>query len=67
MNKNERILNGRKPPPAEQVGLGEAELAVANQEKVLQELVRTEEPTEEAAALLEALRRKVARAVAERN
>ena len=47
-------------------GLTEAERAVGNQESVLQELMRTEEPTAEAAALLEDLRRKVARAVAER-
>jgi hypothetical protein len=50
-----------------QVELAEAELAVANQENVLRELMRTEEPTEEATALQEELRRKVARAVAERN
>ena len=42
----------------------EAELVVRNQEKVLRELMRTEEATEEATALLEDLRQKVARAVA---
>jgi hypothetical protein len=47
--------------------LAEAELAVANQEEILRELMRTEEPTEEATALLETLRRKVARAVTERH
>ena len=36
------------------IGVVEAELAVRNQEKVLHELIRTEEPTEEATALLEA-------------
>jgi hypothetical protein len=51
-------------PPGEHT---EAERAVGNQESVLQELMRTKEPTAEAAALLEDLRRKVARAVAERN
>ena len=45
----------------------ETELAVSKQEKVLRELMRTEEPTEETAVLLEGLRQKVARAVAERN
>jgi hypothetical protein len=39
----------------EQASLAEAELAVANQEKLLRELMRTEEPTEEATALLEDL------------
>lgn len=51
----------------EQSSLAEAELAVVNQESILRELVCTEEPTEEATALLEDLRRKVARAVAGRN
>ena len=51
----------------EQLSLAEAQLAVGNQEKVLRELMRTEEPTEEATALLEELREKVARAVARRN
>jgi hypothetical protein len=52
--------------PREQ-SLGETERAVTRQEKVLQELMRTEEPTEEATALLEHLRQKVARALAERH
>jgi hypothetical protein len=47
-------------------GVAEAERAVANQEKLLQELIRTDEPTEEASKLLETLRRKVARAMAKR-
>ena len=51
----------------ERASLAEAELAVANQEKLLGELMRTNEPTEEATTLLKDLRRKVARAVAERN
>jgi hypothetical protein len=51
----------------EQASLADAELAVANQEMLLRELMRTEEPTEKATALLEELRRKVARAVAGRN
>ena len=45
----------------------ETEHAVTTQEKLLRELMRTEEPTEEATAVLEDLRRKVARAVAARN
>ena len=49
------------------MGVLEAELAVGNREKVLRELMRTEEPTEEATALLEGLRQKVARAVAGRH
>ena len=53
--------------PGEHAGLTEAERAVGNQENVLQELMRTEEPTAQTAALLEDLRRKVARAVAERH
>ena len=47
--------------------LAEAELAVTNQETLLRELLRTEEPTEEATTVLEELRLKVARAVAKRN
>src|SRR5690242_6278143 len=41
--------------------VAEAELADATQEKALQELIRTDEPTEEASKLLETLRRKVGR------
>ena len=55
------------PQPAAREEIVEAELAVSNQEKVLGELMRTEEPTEEGTALLEGLRQKVARAVAGRN
>ena len=55
------------PQPAAREEIIEAELAVSKQEKVLRELMRTEEPTEEATALLEGLRQKVARAVAGRN
>ena len=50
-----------------EASLGEAELAVANQEKVQRKLMRTEEPTEAATELLKDLRRKVAGAVAERH
>jgi len=50
-----------------QAELVQAELAVAKQENVLHELMRIEEPTEEATALLEDLRQKVARAVAGRH
>jgi hypothetical protein len=55
------------PRAAAREEIVEAELAVGKQERVLRELMRTEEPTEEATALLEGLRQKVARAVAERN
>ena len=55
------------PQRAARQEIVEAELAVSNQEKVLRELMLTEEPTEEATALLEGLRQKVARALAERN
>ena len=60
-----RTCAGSQPAVGE--AIVEAELAVRNQEKVLRELMRTEEPTEEATALLEDLRQKVARAVAGRN
>ena len=61
--------NSELPRPAadKSLSLAEAELAVRNQEKVLGELMRTDEPTEEATALLEELRQEVARAVTERN
>jgi hypothetical protein len=65
LDEQERKSVERSRPAV--AGLAEAELAVTNQEKVLQELMRTDEPTEEATALLEELRRKVARAVGERN
>ena len=51
----------------EQASLAETELAVSKEEKVLGELMRTEEPTEEATALLKDLRRKVADALAHRH
>jgi hypothetical protein len=55
------------PQPAAREEIVEAELAVTNQETLLRELIRTEEPTEEVTALLEDLRQKVARAVARRH
>jgi hypothetical protein len=65
---DEQERKSAEPPAArEQTSLAEAEFAVANQEKLLRELTCTEEPTEEATALLEDLRRKVARAVAGRS
>ena len=67
LDEQERNSLERPQPAANEASLAEGEVAVRNQEKSLQELVRTEEPTEEAAALLEALHWKVARAVAERN
>ena len=60
-----RTRAGSQPAVGEEIV--EAELAVGNREKVLRELMRTEEPTEEATALLEDLRQKVARAVAGRH
>jgi len=62
-----RICAGSQPAACKEIRVIEAELAVSKQEKVLRELMRTDEPTEEATALLEGLRQKVARAVAERN
>ena len=62
-----KTVAGSQPKPGAHAGLAETERVVVNQENVLRELMRTEEPTEEAAALLEDLRRRVARAVAERH
>jgi hypothetical protein len=56
----------RKNCDSSLAGEAEAEFAVANQEKVLEELIRTDEPTEESSTLLETLRRKVARAIDKR-
>ena len=49
LNEQER-KNYDRSPAAE---IAEAELAVANQEKALQELIRTDEATDEASKLLE--------------
>ena len=65
LDEQERRSCAGSQPAREEIV--EAELAVSNQEKVLGELMRTEEPTEEGTALLEGLRQKVARAVAGRN
>jgi hypothetical protein len=68
LDEQERKTSSRSQAAAgEKLSLAEAQFAVANQEKAVRELLRTEEPTEEARALLEELREKVARAVAERN
>ena len=67
LDEQERRTCAGSQPAAHELGVVEAELAVRNQEKVLRELMRTEEPTEEATALLEDLRQKVARAVAGRH
>jgi len=68
LDEQERKTNLRSQATAgERPSLAGAQLAVSSQEKVLRELMRTEEPTEEATTLLEELREKVARAVAERN
>ena len=56
-----------QPAACEEIRVIEAELAVGKHEKVLRELMRTDEPTEEATTLLKDLRQKIARAVAERN
>lgn len=68
LDEQERKTNLRSQATAgERPSLAGAQLPVTSQEKVLRELMRTEEPTEEATTLLEELREKVARAVAERN
>jgi hypothetical protein len=68
LHLDEQERNGRACPQSfARLGVVGAEIAVGKQEEVLRELLRTEEPTEEARALLEDLRRKVARAVAERD
>ena len=68
LDEQERKTNLRSLAAAgKELSLAQAQLAVADQEKLLDELMRTDEPTDEAAALLEDLRRKVAQAVAERN
>jgi protein-tyrosine-phosphatase len=67
LDEQEHKTRLRPQPSARELRAIEAKIAVSNQEKVLQELMRIEEPTEEAAALLEDLRRKVAQAVAPRN
>ena len=67
LDEQERKTRARLQPAAPEQSLVEAERAVIRQEKVLQELMRTEAPTEEATALLEHLRQKVARALAERH
>ena len=60
-----RSCAGAQPAAREEIV--EAERAVSAQEKVLRELMLTDEPTGEATALLEDLRQKVARAVAGRH
>jgi hypothetical protein len=68
LDEQERKTSLRSQAAAgERPSLAEAQLAVSSQEKVLHELMRTDEPTEEATARLDDFRRKVARAVAERN
>ena len=67
LDEQERKTRERAQRPAYDPRVLEAEREVADQEKALQELMRTDEPTEEATALLEDLRRKVAKAVAERD
>lgn len=66
LDEQERSTRARSQPAAGDE-IVEAELEVRNQEKVLRELMRTQEPTEEATALLADLRQKVARAVAGRH
>jgi len=67
LDEQEGNTRARSQPTARELRVVEAELAVSDQEKVLRELMRTEEPTEEARTLLEDLRGKVARAVVERD
>jgi len=66
LDEQERQTRAGSPAAAEP-GVVEAKFVVRKQEEMLRELTRTEEPTEEARALLEDLRRQVARAVAERD
>lgn len=67
LNEHERHSVERSEASNEHALLAEAELAVSKQAALLRELLRTEEPTEEATALLECLRANVARALARRN
>ena len=67
LDEKEHKTSARSQQAALERSLVQAQRAVARQENVLQELMRTDEPTEEATALLEALRRKVAGAVAKRH
>jgi hypothetical protein len=67
LDEQERKTCARSQQAAPERSLVEAQRAVAHQENVLQELMRTDEPTEDATALLEALRRKVAGEVAKRH
>ena len=62
-----RTSGGLEPVACEQLPAPQAGLVAGQQEKVLRELMRTGEPTEESTALLEDLRQKVVRALAGRN
>lgn len=66
MKKLERKTRAGAQTAAEPAAV-ETEFAVSKQEEMLRELTLTEEPTEEAEALRDDLRRQVARAVAERD
>jgi hypothetical protein len=67
LDEQERKTCAHSQHAAPEQSLVAAERAVARQENVLQELMRTDEPTEEAAALLKALRQKVAPALGQRH
>src|SRR5436190_24310568 len=68
LDEHERqSLERRQPAGDGEASLAKGEVAVRSQEKVLRELMRTDEPTEEATTLLKDLRQKIARALAERN
>ena len=62
-----RTCAGSQPAACKEIRVVEAEPAVSKQEKVLRELMRTDEPTEEATTLLKDLRQKIARALAHRH
>jgi hypothetical protein len=62
-----KSLERRQPAGDGEASLAKGEVAVRSQEKVLRELMRTDEPTEEATTLLKDLRQKIARALAERH
>ena len=62
-----KSLERRQPAGDGEASLAKGEAAVRNQEKILLELMRTNEPTEEATTLLKDFRQKIARAVAHRH
>src|SRR6476660_2394156 len=66
-DRERKSLERRQPAGDGEASLTKGDVAVRSQEKVLRELMHTDEPTEEATALLKDLRRKVADALARRH